>query len=103
MQDSETQRWGAAWCTVRCKSDMNSFRVGFCLGVVWGLIGAYQAEGKLGVAYTVIRPHSVLSATFVLTSAYAGDFCSFCFTRQGVFICSLWTNLVHVLDSWTQH
>ena len=44
-----------------------------------------QAEVELNVASTVIRPQSVLSATFVRTSDYLEDFCSFCFTREGAF------------------
>ena len=63
----------------------NQTRILFVWDVIWallgGLIAAYQARAELDVASTVIRPHSVLSATFVRTSAYSGDFYSFCFTR----------------------
>ena len=45
----------------------------------------HQTRAELAVASTVIRPQSVLSATFVLTSAYTGDFYSFCLTREGAF------------------
>lgn len=59
------------------------------LGSVWALfgdlIGAYQAEGELDVAYTVIRPHSLIGETFVLHSDYNKDFNSSCFTGKELF------------------
>ena len=50
-----------------------------------GLVAAYQAEGELDVASTVIRPHLLMGEHFALTSDYLEDFYSFCFTREGVF------------------
>ena len=43
----------------------------------------HQAEAKLDVAYTVIRPHSLMSETFVLYSDYLKDFYSFYFMKKG--------------------
>ena len=66
----------------------NQTRILFVWDSAWmffeGLIAIHQTETELDVAYTVIRPQSVLSATFVLTSDYLKDFYSFCFTEKGV-------------------
>ena len=43
----------------------------------------HQAEAKLNVAYTVIRPHSLMSETFALICDYLKDFYSFYFTEKG--------------------
>ena len=48
-----------------------------------GFITAYQSEGNLDVAYTVIRPHSALECTFALYSDYLKDFYSFHFMEKG--------------------
>ena len=47
------------------------------------LATAYQAKAELDVAYTVIRPHSLMSETFALNSDYLKDFYSFCFMGKG--------------------
>ena len=64
-----------------------------------GFVTAYQSEGDLDVAYTVIRPHSAMRCTFALSSDYLEDFNSFLFTKKGAFAPNLWTNLLRVLHT----
>ena len=65
----------------------NQTRILFVWDCIWaflrGLTAAYQAGAELNVAYTVIRPHSLMSETFALTSDYLKDFYSFCFMEKG--------------------
>ena len=65
----------------------NQTRILFMLNSVWAFLGSltatYQAEAELNVAYTVIRPHSLMRETFALNSDYLKDFYSFCFTEKG--------------------
>ena len=85
----------------------NQTRILFVWDLVWAFFGdlvvTYQTEDELDVAYTVIRPHSLIGETFTLYNGYNKDFNSFCFTGKELFACILWTNLLRVLHSWIQH
>ena len=65
----------------------NQMRILFVFNPVWAffrsLIAEHQTDVELDVPYTVIRAHSLMSETFVLTSDYLKDFNSFCFTEKG--------------------
>ena len=65
----------------------NQTRILFVWDFIWAVfesfIAARQTKVKLGVAYTVIRPHSAMRCTFALTSDYLEDLYSFYFTEKG--------------------
>ena len=78
----------------------NQTRILFVQDSIWAFfesfIAAHQTGAKLNVAYTVIRPHSLMRETFALYSDYLKDFYSFYFTEKGA-------PCTQFMDEFTSH